>query len=111
LNRYYGGTEFIDKIENLIIDRALQVFSLDRAKWGVNVQALSGSPANFAVYTAILGPHGRLMGLHLPDGGHLTHGFYTPAKKISATSEFFESLPYTINSETGLIDYDELHRK
>ncbi len=89
--------------------RALQTFGCDSEKWGVNVQALSGCPANFAVYTALLGPHGRLMGLNLPDGGHLSHGFYTPAKKISATSTFFESMPYSLDPETGLIDYDKLH--
>jgi glycine hydroxymethyltransferase len=75
----------------------------------VNVQSLSGCPANFAVYTALLGAHGRLMGLNLPDGGHLSHGFYTPNKKISATSIFFESFPYSLNPDTGLIDYDKLH--
>lgn len=107
--RYYGGNEIIDKIETLTQQRALQVYSLEPEKWGVNVQALSGCAANFAVYTALIGPHGRIMGLNLPDGGHLSHGFYIPNKKISATSVFFESFPYTINNETGLIDYDRLH--
>lgn len=74
-NRYYGGNEFIDDIENLCASRALQAFHLDATKWGVNVQPYSGSPANFAAYTALLNPHDRIMGLDLPSGGHLTHGY------------------------------------
>merc|ERR1712198_658824 len=108
--RYYGGTVNIDKLELLCEKRALEAFKLDPELWGVNVQPYSGSPANFAVYTGLLKPHGRIMGLDLPDGGHLTHGFFTEKKKISATSIFFESMPYKVNPETGLIDYDELAR-
>jgi glycine hydroxymethyltransferase len=67
--RYYGGTEVIDKIELLCQQRALEAFDLDPAKWGVNVQPYSGSPANFATYTALMMPHDRIMGLDLPDGG------------------------------------------
>ncbi|XP_028138502.1 serine hydroxymethyltransferase isoform X1 [Diabrotica virgifera virgifera] len=106
--RYYGGNEYIDEIERLAQKRSLEAFNLDPEQWGVNVQPYSGSPTNFAVYTAVAEPHGRIMGLDLPDGGHLTHGFYTPSKKVSATSLFFESLPYKVNPETGLIDYDKL---
>jgi len=108
--RYYGGNQFIDKVELLAQRRALALFNLDPNEWGVNVQPYSGSPANFAVYTALVEPHGRIMGLDLPDGGHLTHGFYTPKTKVSATSVFFESLPYKVNPATGLIDYDELEK-
>lgn len=72
--RYYGGNHFIDEMEILCQKRALEAFDLSPEKWGVNVQPLSGSPANFAVYTALVEPNGRIMGLDLPDGGHLTHG-------------------------------------
>ncbi|KAH8076391.1 glycine hydroxymethyltransferase [Aureococcus anophagefferens] len=94
--RYYGGNEHIDKVEIMCQNRALECFNLDPEQWGVNVQTLSGSPANFQVYTALLQPHERVMGLDLPHGGHLSHGFQTPTKKISATSS------------TGLIDYEAL---
>lgn len=106
--RYYGGNEYIDQIESLTQKRALEAFRLDPNEWGVNVQSLSGAPANFAVYTALLEPHGRLMGLDLPDGGHLSHGYATLTKKISATSAFFETMPYKVDPKTGLIDYDYL---
>ena len=106
--RYYGGNEFIDEIEALCMERALKLFNLSPTMWGVNVQPYSGSPANFAAYTALLQPHDRIMGLDLPSGGHLTHGFQTPKKKVSATSVYFESMPYVVNSQTGLVDYDDM---
>ena len=104
--RYYGGNEFIDQAESLCQKRALEAFRLDPAEWGVNVQAMSGSPANFMVYTAVLKPHDRLMALDLPHGGHLSHGYQTPSKKISAVSTYFESFPYRLDESTGLIDYE-----
>ncbi|VUZ44014.1 unnamed protein product [Hymenolepis diminuta] len=107
--RYYGGVEVVDAMETICKERALKLFRLSPDDWGVNVQPYSGSPANMAVYMGLVGPHGRIMGLNLPDGGHLTHGFYTPTgKKISASSLFFESLPYCVDSKTGLIDFETL---
>ncbi|KAM7187026.1 serine hydroxymethyltransferase [Rhypophila sp. PSN 637] len=106
--RYYGGNEFIDASERLCQQRALETFGVDAKEWGVNVQALSGAPANLYVYSALMGVHDRLMGLDLPHGGHLSHGYQTPTKKISFISKYFETLPYRLDESTGYIDYEKL---
>ncbi|KAL3321733.1 hypothetical protein AABB24_039373 [Solanum stoloniferum] len=108
--RYYGGNEYIDELEILCQERALAAFNLDGKQWGVNVQPLSGSPANFEVYTAVLNPHDRIMGLDLPHGGHLSHGFMTPKRRVSGTSIYFESMPYRLDESSGLVDYDMLEK-
>ena len=71
-------------------------------------EALSGSPANLMAYSALLNVHDRIMGLDLPHGGHLSHGYQTPTKKISAISKYFETVPYRLDESTGLIDYAKL---
>nr|AFK45020.1 unknown [Medicago truncatula] len=108
--RYYGGNEYIDMAETLCQKRALETFGLDPTQWGVNVQSLSGSPSNFQVYTALLKPHERIMALDLPHGGHLSHGYQTDTKKISAVSIFFETMPYRLDESTGYIDYDQMEK-
>ncbi len=96
--RYYNGNEFIDQIETLAIERAKSLFGVPYA----NVQPYSGSPANLAVYLATMQPGDTVMGLSLPDGGHLTHGW-----KVSATAIFYNSVPYHVR-EDGRIDMDEV---
>lgn len=108
--RYYGGNEFIDELEEVCQQRALEAFNLNPEEWGVNVQSYSGSTANFAVYTGLLKPGDRLMGLDLPSGGHLTHGYATPTKKISNSAIYFESKPYIVGPDF-LIDFDELEKR
>jgi glycine hydroxymethyltransferase len=108
--RYYGGNEYVDIIENLCRTRALEAFELNPEKWGVNVQPYSGSTANFSAFTALLSPHDRIMGLDLPSGGHLTHGYATAKKKVSSSAIYFESLPYQVDMTTGYVDYDKLEQ-
>jgi len=103
--RYYGGNEVVDKIENLCKERALKLFGLDSKKWHVNVQPLSGSPANLAVYLALVPQGGKIMGMSLDQGGHLTHGH-----KVSASGKFWIQIPYGVNKETEQLDYEEIKR-
>jgi glycine hydroxymethyltransferase len=101
--RYYGGNKNVDKLENLCKERALKTFKLSDKKWSVNVQALSGSPANLAVYNAVLKPGDKIMGMNLSDGGHLTHGH-----KVSITGKIYKQVSYGVDSKTEQLDYDEL---
>jgi glycine hydroxymethyltransferase len=99
--RYYGGCEHVDVIETLAIDRAKQLFDAAYA----NVQPHSGSQANAAVYLALLTPGDTILGMSLAHGGHLTHG-----AKVSFSGKVFNAVQYGVNTETGLIDYDEVQR-
>lgn len=98
--RYYQGQEFADKLESLVIERAKKLFNVKH----VNVQALSGSPANFAVYTALLKPGAKIMGLSLSSGGHLTHG-----AKRNASSIYFTAVNYDTRPD-GTIDYEAVRK-
>ncbi len=101
--RYYGGNEVADKVERLAQERAKKLFKLT-SKWRVNVQPLSGSPANLAAYLALVPKGGKIMGMNLSDGGHLTHGH-----KVSATGKFWTQVPYGVGKD-GLIDYDAVEK-
>ncbi len=103
--RYYGGNVYTDKVETLAQQRALKLFALKTDEWHVNVQALSGSPANLAVYTALVPLGGKIMGMLLDQGGHLTHGH-----KVSATGKFWVQVSYGVSRGTEVLDYDELMR-
>lgn len=108
--RYYGGTEVVDKLECLCIERALSAFHLDPKEWGCNVQAYSGSVANMAVYLGILKPGETLMGLELASGGHLSHGFQTPRRKVTAASQVYRCVSYKVNSD-GILDYEAIRQQ
>jgi glycine hydroxymethyltransferase len=103
--RYYKGQTYTDKVELLCIERALKLFKLDKKDWGVNVQALSGSPANLAVYLALVPKGGKVMGMSLDHGGHLTHGH-----KVSATGKIWTQVPYGVNKDTEVLDYDDIKK-
>jgi len=100
--RYYAGNEIADKIENLAKSRARKVFGLSK-NWGVNVQPYSGSPANMAVYFALVPIGGKIMGMRLDMGGHLTHGH-----KASVVGKLWKQIPYGVNEKIETLDYGEI---
>lgn len=97
--RYYAGLEFYDKIESLCQERAKKLFKVPHA----NVQPYSGSPANQAVYFALLNPGDTVMGMALPQGGHLTHGW-----KVNFSGKYYKSIQYGVDKKTDLLDYEEI---
>ena len=99
--RYYGGCDYVDEVEQLAIDRAKKLFGAEHA----NVQPHSGAQANIAVYSALLQPGDRILGMDLAHGGHLTHG-----SKASVSGRYYEAHHYGVSSETETIDYDEVER-
>ena len=100
--RYYGGCQFVDRAEELAIERAKELFGVKYA----NVQAHSGSNANFAVYYAVLKPGDTVLGMSLSEGGHLTHG-----SPVNLSGKLFRFVSYGLNPETGRIDYDDVRNK
>lgn len=101
--RYYGGQTFTDKLEILCQARALELFDLTSDKWSVNVQPLSGAPANLAVYLALVPAGEKIMGMTLTAGGHLSHG-----QKVSITGKVWTSVPFGVDAKTETINYDNL---
>lgn len=100
-NRYYGGCEFVDVVENLAIERAKKIFGAEH----INVQPHSGAQANMAVYQAMLVPGDTVLGLNLAHGGHLTHG-----SKVNSSGKLYNFIPYGVKEDTGIIDCDEVER-
>ena len=103
--RYYGGNTIIDKVELLCIERALKLFKLKPEEWHVNVQPLSGSPANFALYAALVPIGGKIMGMKLTSGGHLTHGH-----SLSMTGKLWVPLQFEVDPKSEVIDYEVIKK-
>ena len=101
--RYYPGNKYVDDLEVMTQRRALKLFGLDPRRWRVNVQPYSGSPANLAIYLALVKPGDKIMGMKLADGGHLTHGH-----KVSATGILWRSVQYGVDPRTGKLDYQAI---
>ncbi|MBI3396960.1 serine hydroxymethyltransferase [Candidatus Woesebacteria bacterium] len=109
--RYYQGMQFSDEIELLCEERALQAFDLNKNEWGANVQPHSGCPANLAVYNALLEPGDKILSMYLNDGGHLSHGWHTPDKKITFVSKVWNVEFYKVNPRSRLLDYDQIEKQ
>ena len=100
--RYYEGQRYIDQLETLVQDRAKALFGVEHA----NVQPYSGSPANLAAYYALLEPGDKIMGMSLPHGGHLTHGW-----NVNFSARFYTAVQYVVDETTHLIDYDKVREQ
>jgi len=108
--RYYQGNAYMDEIEAACEERALSAFKLSPEKWDVNVQPHSGCPANLAVYNAVLEPGDKILAMYLPDGGHLSHGWQTPDKKITLVSKIYNVSFYKVEEKTKKFDYKKIEK-
>jgi len=102
--RYYPGNRYYDAIENLAVERAKKIFKLGN-EWHVNVQPYSGSPANLAIYFALMNIDDTLMGLNLASGGHLTHG-----AKVNFSGRLYNVIPYYVDKQTGFLNYEAIKK-
>lgn len=109
--RYYQGNHLADQVEQLAKDLALQAFSLDPEKWSANVQPHSGCEANLAVYNALLKPGDKILAMRLTDGGHLSHGWQLPDKKITLVSKIFNVDFYQVDRKSRLFDYQQIAKQ
>ena len=109
--RYYQGNSVVDEVELECEKAALQAFNLSEKEWGVNVQPYSGTPANLAVYNALLNPGDRIMGMFLPDGGHLSHGWEYKGKKVTLVSRIWNVEFYHVDPKTKVFDYDQIEEQ
>jgi glycine hydroxymethyltransferase len=109
--RYYQGNIIANEVEALCQKLALETFSLDPKNWFVNVQPHSGSEANLAALTGLIQPGDKILSMYLPDGGHLSHGWQLPRKKISLTSKIFDIEFYRVDEKTRVFDYDQIEKQ
>jgi len=109
--RYYQGNEYVDQVEALCEERALKAFGLSSEKWHANVQAHSGCEANIAVYNALINVGDKIMSMYLPDGGHLSHGWFMGERKLTLVSKVWDVNFYHVDKGTSLLNYDKLKKQ
>jgi glycine hydroxymethyltransferase len=110
--RYYQGNKHMDQIEKICKERALELFKVEKDKWHVNVQSVTGSVANLAVYNSVLNPGDKIMGMYLPHGGHLSHGWkLSDEHKVSFTSKVYNTNFYHVSKKDYMFDYDEVEKE